>query len=93
MNINGRRSNEKYTRRENKLRACEQRQHNADVENLGINPQEPVLKMTHFNSPTHCRAVKGNIILPKSPSSLADLIPCAEKPDWLNVGYTQMMDI
>lgn len=55
LNTNKRRSDGKCTRQQSKFKACEQRQHNADAENLSINPQEPVLKRTHLNSPRHCR--------------------------------------
>lgn len=35
----------------------------------------------------------GYIVLAETPSSVLDFIPCVEKPNCLNVGYTQMMDI
>lgn len=56
-------------------------------------PRSQFLKRLVLILPDTAGAVKGSVILPKSPSSLPDLIPCAERPDCLNVGYTQMTDI
>lgn len=76
-----------------KLRTRGKRQQYSEAEKPNINQHETILQEVILIPPDNAGLSNGCIILPQTPSSLPDLIPCAEKPNCMNVVYTQMTGI
>lgn len=67
------------------------RSYGNNIVKLKISTLITVLQQVILIPPDNSGLSNSCIILPQTPSSLPDLIPCAE--NCLNVGYTQMTDI